>query len=152
MRSLLIIILILSASQVASQKYDGYAYKNCEQALKTTIRRGFRYNETKPYGLINWKNWGLSWHDEVTLCSNGRECGPIKSTFDKYARRANKLIFEFMADDGFRMVCYVDQKSKAYSGRGVSALLCNPDNAYGCIPFCDLYGANTYNCRTGAEQ
>jgi len=146
------IICVASTSYAQSKKLDKYTLQNCQRAMQTTVRMGFRYNDHKPYGLQNSNNWGLDSHKEVTLCGNGSECGVLKSTFDKYARRANKLIYRFMANDEYALVCYVEKASKKFSGRDLSVLLCNPENEYGCFQFCDSWGGATYNCSNGREQ
>ena len=77
---------------------------------------------------------------------------PIKATFDKYARRADKLVYKFMADHEYALICYVERPSSKFYGRDVSVSLCNPENPYGCIPFCDSFGGATYSCKTGREH
>jgi len=147
---ILITLTLTTATQ--AQRHDAFVKKSCERAAKVSIKLGFRYNDIKPYGLFNFENWGVDWSDVVTLCIDGNECGPIRATFDKYARRADKLVYRFMADNSYSLVCYVDRPSDKYYGRTVSMLLCNPENPYGCIPICDNIGGATYSCKTGREH
>ena len=58
--------------------YDSFAKKSCDRATQITVNRGFRYNDFKPYGLQNPKNWAIDWSKTVTICSNGRECGLLR--------------------------------------------------------------------------
>ena len=157
MRKLILIIVLFLGLPVVSfsgsnmSKIDPFVRSSCEQALQTTIRKGFNYSGSKPHGLWNRNNWSFKFNTKVSLNYAGNEISFLKAMMDKMSYKADKIVYDFKLQDGYSVICRVGKNipHRASNWRDVQGDRCIPQKRYRCMSICDNKGASIYNCRTG---